>query len=179
LGPMNTAIRLFLPAALFSALIACGRAQPEPAVATTRTTAAFVVQQEDADKKSLQRLTDEQHALLNDERETRLKVLANQQEITDARREQDALAVRVAEAIENADLAIESARDAAQLDFWKKWPRVAKVTREAQRQKAKLLVDLRRLHSDLGMMTWPTFKADVERSLAELESAVAQARAFR
>jgi hypothetical protein len=176
---MSTAVRLTLPAALITALAACGGAQPKPVISTTRTTSALVVQpQDETEKRALKERTEQQAALLDEERETRQLLVSRQLESADVRREQDDLSVRVAEAIENADIALDAVRDAAVKDGWRKWPKVDKATRTAQRHKAKLLMDLRRLHGDLGMMTWSVFKADVEKSIGDLESTTAEARAI-
>lgn len=176
---MSTTTRMSIPAALLFALSACGGTRPEPVVSTAHTTSALVVRpqaQDDAEKRSLKERNEAQAALLDEERETRHLIFEKQRENAATTQEQNALAVRVAEAIENADLTLDGVRDAAVKDGWRKWPKVDKVTRTAQRHKAKLLMDLRRLHGDLGMMTWPVFKADVEKSIGELEEATAQAR---
>lgn len=176
---MSTAVRPILPAALITALAACAGAQPKPIVSTAQTTSALVVRpQDEAEKRALKERTDQQAALLDEERETRQLLISRQLESADVRREQDELSVRVAEAIENADLALDGVRDAAVKDGWRKWGKVDKAARNAQRHKAKLLMDLRRLHGDLGMMTWPVFKADVEKSIGDLESTTAEARAI-
>lgn len=181
---MNAVVRLLLPAAslplLAFALAACGASPPEPAVATTRTTssALTVRPQPDGEKEALRKRTEEQAALLDEERQTRQVIFDRQRENAATKREQDELAVKIAESIENADLALDSARDAAVKDGWRKWPQVEKATKTAQRHKAKLLTDLRRLHGDLGMMSWSTFKEDAERSIGDLEQATSQARAM-
>lgn len=182
---MNAVVRLLLPAAslplLAVALAACGGSHPEPRVAMTHTTSAALTAapQNDSEKQALQKRTEEQAALLDEERETRQMIFANNRQSADTKREQDELAIRITESIESSDLVLDGLRDAAVKDGWKKWPQVEKASKAAQRHKAKLLTDLRRLHGDLGMMTWATFKEDAEHSIGDLEQATAQARAMK
>lgn len=95
------------------------------------------------------------------------------------KREYDDLEVRVIESIENADLALQGLRDDDEKNQFKHWFAVDKATRKAARHKAKLLSDLRRLHGDLGNMSWPVFKAGVESSIGDLDAIVAQAKSMK
>jgi hypothetical protein len=95
---------------------------------------------------------------------------------TPTRREQDTLEIRVLEAMENADLALEGLRERSREGSFKDWLAVDKAMRKAQRYKAALMVDLRRLHGDLGMMSWPVFKKGVEQTLEELDGVVSRTR---
>lgn len=163
------ALRMLIPL-LAAGAIATACAETTPTLAPTRTTSALVATKS-SDLAPAREPEPSATGAAVDESSTRCAADAAML------REKDELEIRVLEAMENSDLALQALRERSQEASFKDWLVVDKAMRNAQRYKSALMEDLRRLRGDLGMMTWPVFKRIVEAKIGELDEVVAHARA--